>query len=97
MTPSNETLSMAVSDEPIQGRHIIRWIEQMPWGPNTLLITTCTPDELPRERESFALFCKVPLERRTDAAAAVRRSPLPVRDVLQQFMPAVPQGQPSLF
>lgn len=97
MTPSNETLSMVVSDEPIQGRHVIRWIEQMAWGPNTLLITTCTPDELPHERESFALFCTVPPERRSDAAAAVRRSPQSAQDVLKRFMPSPLQNQPSLF
>ena len=96
MTPSSEALSLSVSPEPVLGRHVVRWVEQRPWGASTLLITTCTPGDLSREREAFALFCQLPAERRALAVAAVRHSNLPAVQVLKGFLPPV-QEQPTLF
>ena len=97
--PSSEVLSLSISEANADGRHVIRWVEQMPWGAYTHLITTCDASGLDREREAFALFAALPLEIRATAAVAVRRSPLPATEVLAAFeqAPAATQEQPSLF
>ena len=89
-------LRIEISPPNCSGLHVIRWIEERDWGPNSLLITTCQPDALPKAEADFDLFGQVPAERRGDAAHAVRHSSQPVEVVLQRFLPAV-VAQQSLF
>lgn len=89
-------LRLDISSPNNAGRLVIRWIEDRTWGPNTLLITTCLPEDAATARSDFDLFCQVSPERRGEAVCAVRHSSLPSKEVLASFLP-VKESQPSLF